>query len=474
MKTTFGCAHLLFVAVLLLMLSCKDEGPKLQQDESGLAMAKTKGHLTQTKTHSSHVVQRWLAVQSAMLYDPAAKNASYGLNANRYMAYCGVALYEAVMPGMPAYQTLSGQLNQMPEMPKTEPGKAYHWPTCANAALAEVTRNLFGIFYNAAAGDQLEQELNQASMAAIGDPAIFNRSVEFGKAVAAQIVAWAATDQPWVNWKTYEIPTGQVGLWNPMNGATTVPNGLAYWGDTRTMVPGSINNVASPRQAYSEDPGSPYYKDMMEVFEVSKNLELDNRIQAKYYEDPAAKGYPSGSSYYAILNQVVAQLNPALDIAALAYAKGGMSLMDGTIGSFKAKFTFNTERPIQFIRRVFGASDAEAQNWTSYIPTPLHPDFPSNHAVFSSSFAHALTTVFGDDVQFSNSSYAGKEVDLGGGFGNHDLGTRHYTSFYNMMNDIAYSRLFGGIHTRYACEEGINQGIKTAQNIDAKVRFKKD
>jgi hypothetical protein len=36
---------------------------------------------------------------------------------------------------MPAYQSLYGQLTDMPVMPITEPGKAYHWPTSANAAL---------------------------------------------------------------------------------------------------------------------------------------------------------------------------------------------------------------------------------------------------------------------------------------------------------------------------------------------------
>ena len=38
----------------------------------------------------------------------------FGLNSARYMAYCGVALYESVVPGMPGYQTLYGQLINMP------------------------------------------------------------------------------------------------------------------------------------------------------------------------------------------------------------------------------------------------------------------------------------------------------------------------------------------------------------------------
>src|SRR5438128_748292 len=123
MKQKIVYAMLLVTTASLFNLSC----------EKGNEPSDTNGHLQQTKTYSSDVVKRWLGVQLPLLYSPAV---SYGVNAGRYMAYCGVALYESVVPGMPSYQSLYGQLNEMPQMPQTEPGKAYHWPTCANAALA--------------------------------------------------------------------------------------------------------------------------------------------------------------------------------------------------------------------------------------------------------------------------------------------------------------------------------------------------
>jgi hypothetical protein len=488
MKKTIAYASLLFSLLSFFVLSCQEE-TQLKEQQRGDAGLKTEGqahgHLTQTKTYSSDVVQRWLAVQTQMLYDPASKVAGgiplYGLNANRWMAYCGVALYEAVVPGMPSYQSLSGQLNEMPGMPEAEPGKSYHWPSCANAALAEMSRKLFGNHYDAATGDALEQELSLVYQEEIGDPVIFNRSVAFGKTVAEKIVAWAGTDRPWLTKPALQL-SYVVGQWWPANlpadQVALVPAGIAYWGETRTMVPGSIDNVAStsPLQEYlySEDPNSAYYKDMQEVYEVSKVLTLNQRLQAQYYDDPASKGYPAGASYFSILKQVVEQIDPGLDVAAIAYAKAGMALMDASIGSFKTKFLYKTERPFQFIQRVIGLADAQASTWESYIPTPGHPDFPANHAVFSSSVAYALTSVFGDNVHFTNSAYAGKMVDLKDGFGVQDLGTRSYTSFYDMMNDIAFSRLYGGIHTRYACVDGIKQGIKTGTNIHDRVKFQKD
>src|SRR6478672_4847687 len=143
MKHKISYAIMSVAFASMLTLSCQKEMKQSSQNEIVPATnrsTETNGHLRQTKTFSSDVVEKWLGVQLPLLYSPPV---SYGVNPGRYMAYCGVALYEAVVPGMPAYQSLHGQLNQMPEMPQTEPGKAYHWPTSANAALAEITRKLF-------------------------------------------------------------------------------------------------------------------------------------------------------------------------------------------------------------------------------------------------------------------------------------------------------------------------------------------
>jgi hypothetical protein len=456
----------------MFTLSCRKEmKPSNEMVAATTRSTETNGHLQQTKTYSSDVVKKWLGVQLPLLYSPPV---SYGVNPGRYMAYCGVALYEAVLPGMPAYRSLVGQLNQMPEMPKTEPGKAYHWPTCANAALAEMTRKLF-TFTPATAGavQSLEEELNGIYESEINDASIFERSKAFGKAVAEKIFNWSTTDHPWSSWAPLVLTNNSRGKWWPENNNPTIANGLAYWGDTRTMVAGSIENVTSEPYVYNDaDVASPYYKDFREVYDISKNLTHDQKHLAKYYDDPAVNGYPAGSSYISVFKQILEQLNPALDITALAYAKAGMSLFDATIGSMKAKFHFMQERPFQFIRRVIEPSNNPATWWKQLIPTPPYADFPANHATFSGAFSHALTTIFGDHVSFTNSTYKGKMVDLGNG--PEDMGSYSYNSFYELANAIAISRVYGGIHTRHAVEEGTKQGIRTAENIDKKVKFLKE
>jgi hypothetical protein len=453
-----------FLFAAVLNFSCQKEARNAENDKNIAASSARNGndhgHLKQTKTYSSEVVQRWLSVQLPMLYNRTTP--PYGLNSNRWMAYTGVALYEALVPGMPAYQSLSGQLNAMPEMPKTKPGVAYYWPASANAALAAITRKLFGVYYDAAAGDPLENELYQQYVNETGDAALIERSASFGKAVAEQIGLWSDSDRPWANFPAFTTTMIGPGYWPvPAN----YPNGVAYWGETRTMVPGSIDDVIADPPAYGS---AGYIADEEEVYTVSKNLTMEQRLQAKYYDDPAALGWPAGASYYGILQQVLKKANPMLDIAAFTYAKMGISLMDATIGSFKAKFHYLVERPQHYLRR------EKETDWTSYIPTPGHPDYPSNHAAFSASVAYVLTSIFGKNFSFTNDLYKGKMVDLGGGLGVHDLGTRSYTSFYDMMEDISLSRLYGGIHTRFACELGNAQGLKTAANVENKVKFRKN
>jgi len=456
------------LAVVIVFGSCQKNDLKLP-DTSTPATARNNqlnGHLKQTKTYSSDVVKKWLGVQTAMLYRPAGN--PFGLNPGRYMAYFGVALYESVVPGMPTYQSLQNQLNGMPAMPQTEPGVGYYWPAAANAALATMTRSFYGTTaaFDDAAVTAMENELNAEYRAAAGNE-MFERSAAFGKEVADRIFEWSKTDN--ANWPTvpYQLPEPFPGMWQPETPGG--PIGFPYWGYNRLMVAGSLNNtISAPPPPYSTSPSSPYYAQYNEVYQVSQHLTNDQKLLAKYYND-ANPGYPAGAHYISILKLALQQYNPPLDVAAVTYAKTGIALFDATTGSFKEKFAHLNERPFQYIRAVIAPTASPA--WKSYIPTPPYPDFPSNHAIFSSSVAYMLGTMFGTNTAFTNSTYEGIMVDLGNGPVN--MGSRTYASFTDLSYEIGISRLYGGIHIRYSIEEGLKEGKKIAQNIDEKLQFRK-
>jgi hypothetical protein len=63
--------------------------------------------------------------------------------ASRIYAYTGVALFEAVVPGMPNNFSVGGQLDGLAMLPYPEEGLVYDWPSVANGSLSTVVRALF-------------------------------------------------------------------------------------------------------------------------------------------------------------------------------------------------------------------------------------------------------------------------------------------------------------------------------------------
>jgi hypothetical protein len=128
MKKLITPVVLIFTAITLLN-SCQKEMDSQQKWEENDSFANAHpihGHLQQTKTYYSEVVFKWIDMQ-LRLFRTSTPFVG-GLPAWRYYGYSAIALYESVVPGMPAYKSLSGQLTNMPAMPQTLRGYAYYWP----------------------------------------------------------------------------------------------------------------------------------------------------------------------------------------------------------------------------------------------------------------------------------------------------------------------------------------------------------
>ncbi|HEX6180644.1 MAG TPA: hypothetical protein VFZ47_05320, partial [Chitinophagaceae bacterium] len=361
------CSGLVSLAFLLLVACEKD----LSYDER-LSKLNASGHLQQTKTFSSEVAQKWHDLQLRILRLPAGAN-PFGLNGNRIFAYCGIALYESVVPGMPAYQSLDFQLTDMPAMPVTQPGKAYHWPTCANAALAYLTKKFYSDISASliVSMDSLEDALSIQYQSECTEE-VFQRSVVFGTTVAERIFNWSKTDGSLTAYPPFVPPTGP-GVWSP-----TAPNPTGvfapYWGKNRLFVAGSLNNTASPPPPpYSTDPNSAYYQMVKEVYDISQTLTPTQIATALYFRDNP--GFQAGTHYQSAFSQVMHKENPQLDFYALAQVQTGIALAESQIGCWKVKYDLLVERPIRYIRNVLGRT-----TWNPVLATPPHPDFPSGHS----------------------------------------------------------------------------------------------
>src|SRR5688500_6909632 len=114
---------LLILPVFYLLISCQKGDNDHVSDHGSLV-----------KTYPSDVLKAWIKLDLQLLRSNDAKLNNFVML--HHWAYSSVALYEAMVPGMPSYQSLSGELSEMPVMPRADHNKNYHWPTCATTVLA--------------------------------------------------------------------------------------------------------------------------------------------------------------------------------------------------------------------------------------------------------------------------------------------------------------------------------------------------
>lgn len=439
---------------LFVFLSCKKDIVEtgFDQQELNAQANSAKGHLKQTKTYTSDVVKTWIAFDLRLLRTNPINN----FVMMQHWAYSSIALYEAVLPGMPAYQTLSGQLNQMPAMPATLPGHAYHWPTAANTVLAAMKRYFYPNITaeDKTSTDSLESALNEVYHNEV-DHEIFQRSVDFGKAVAQSVYDWAKTDGSFTVHPPYILPVGP-GQWEKTFPAFANPQN-PYWSTNRPLMAGSVAAAhIPPPLAFSSDPSSEFYASAKEVYDISQTLTGEQKAQVISWRDVPGGGH---AHWLDIFLQVLNREGNAsmLDKAVVVNAKLGISQSDARISCWKAKYDYNLIRPVSYIRSVLGHT-----TWNSFITTPNHPEYPSAHSSFSVPAAIVLTKEFGDNYSFTDHTY-----DFLG------LPARYYYSFMHAAEDAGDSRVFAGLHYRFSIDAGSKLGTAVEKYMSEKIKFKK-
>lgn len=378
--------------------------------------------------------------------------------ASRAFGYTGVTLYESIVPGMPDYQSLAGQLNELTELPQPVEGITYHWPTVANSALATITRHLFPTASddNQAAIDALYNQLADEFAAEVGAE-IFSRSVTQGRVVADAIFIWSLTDGGHEgfrrNFPADFVPPAGDGLWipTPRTNGDPQPALQPYWGNNRPFVLNFDEECQSPPHPdYSEDQLSVFYQEVLEVYETTQNLTPEQLEIALFWaDDPGQTATPPGHSI-SILTQLLRQEGASLAFAAEGYARMGVAVADAFIGCWKAKYIYNLVRPVTIIQQWLDA------DWMPVVNTPPFPEYPSGHSVQSGAAAVVFRGLFGEEYAFTDHTH--------GGLG---MAPRSFVSFSQMASETAISRLYGGIHYRFAIELGLEQGKCIGERVNA-------
>jgi hypothetical protein len=394
-------------------------------------------------TFGPDVAKQWMDLEYTMIrstgWSPPVASRIYG--------YTSIALYEAVTPGAADYQSLAGQLIDMPAMPQAAANTVYDWPTVANHAVADVMTGFF-----AAAHDTVKAHIapvrdswDAARQAAVAAE-VFDRSVLLGQAIAAAVLEWASTDgYTAYNNCAYTPPTGDPSYWVP-----TPPNNAAplqpCWGQLRTFLiegSGATQECSTPGlpPTFSTTVGSDFYNEANEVFTIRNNITAEQTAIANFWADgPTATGTPAGH-WVRLTGQLLVEQNEKLDVAAEAYARVGISVHDAFIVCWNVKYRLSLLRPITYIRRYMDST------WTPLLTTPNFPECTSGHSSQSGATSRALEGIWGTGLTFTDNSHA----DRG-------LPARSFGSIAQAADEAALSRLYGGIHYRSGNDLGLLSG----------------
>lgn len=368
--------------------------------------------------------------------------------ASRAFAYLGVTAYEALASGDTTMTSLSGQLNGLTPLPQREGGMAYDEAVVMQAALSSAAREFFG--NTGPTGQRALKRMTEKLSSEVSTglaPDLVARSQAYGESITAHILAWSLDDGgakvenmgfP-LEYKLTEGPEH----WVPTNliNQQQMPL-LPKWGENRPFAM-KIGNACPlpPPPAYSEEKGSDFYTEALEVYEAVNNLTPEQRAIARFWsDDPMLSPTPPGHWIVIALKLLDERQASAAEHADLL-ARLGISLADAFIGCWHSKFEFDLVRPVTYIKRVIDPK------WEPILITPPFPEYPSGHSTQSGAAATVLTAFFGENFAFTDNTH---EKDK--------LPNRSFKSFWDAANEAGISRLYGGIHFRAAIDRGLDQG----------------
>lgn len=378
--------------------------------------------------------------------------------ASRIYAYASLAQYEAVRYIDPHAPAFADKLNGFPQLPVPDKNKQYNFILAGTKAFCTVAYNV-RIF----SADTLRhyEDSVYALYKAVLPEDVYNNSIVFGDTIGKAILGRTKKD---MYKETRGMPKylgyDEDGKWKP-----TAPDYLdgaeAYWKLIKpfTLDTSSMFRPAAPF-AFSKDSLSAFYKMVLDVYNTAESLTDEQKTIARYWDDNpfvmehsghmmfGNKKITPGGHWMGITAIACRQANKDAVETAKAYALTSMSLLDGFISCWDAKYAYEYVRPITVINEWFN------KEWDPFLQTPAFPEYTSGHSTISASAATVLTYMFGDQFAFhdnSDSAYIGM--------------TRDFSSFKQAAEEASISRFYGGIHYRPSLDTGLVCGAKVGANV---------
>ena len=300
-----------------------------------------------------------------------------------------------------------------------------------------------------------------AALAAIPDGVAETDGIAVGRAAAAAIVALRASDGSNQPLQDFAYPQGTAPGEYRFTPGIEPPFAFApLWG---TVTPFVLNDSSQFRPKPPYDVSSKKY-----TADFNEIKALGSDTSSARTADQTEIGYFWDESSPLAWNRIARTVSASrgLDLWENARLFGllNLSMADGYIGSWEAKYHYNYWRPVTAIRLAAsdGNPDTEADlTWTPLLVTSPIPDYPSGHAVQGGAAAESLKQFFGtDDISFHACSLT---LPAGSTCTDPAPVMRSYASFTDAADENALSRILIGYHFRVAVEEGTEHGRKIAK-----------
>jgi hypothetical protein len=435
----------LFISLVLLTTSCKKTNENYQKEISDPRFL-------------HDVMGKYTSIIVHDIFSPPVASRNY--------AYTTIAAYEAARHADSTYRSLEGQLNGLSDIPKPDKSKKYSFELASIRAMITTGRKF--IFSEEDLNTFEKELLTKIEKINMPDD-VYKNSIEYGDIIAKHILSWADKDtyKQSRSFPKFSIDTEKKSRWRP-----TPPGYMdavePHWSKIRAMLLDSAAQFKpTPPTKFDVTKNSTFMKEAMEVYNVGKNLTEEQKEIANFWDcNPyklnvtghvmhATKKISPGGHWMSIARQVAVKTKADFVKTTQTYALTSLALFEGFISCWDEKYRSNSIRPESIINEYIDDS------WTPLLQTPPFPEYTSGHSVISSASAVVLTSLYGDNFSFVDST----EIIFG-------LPTRSYTSFQNAADEASLSRLYGGIHYKPAIFNGVEQGKKIGAFILNKVKFK--
>jgi len=388
--------------------------------------------------------------------------------ASRNYAYAAVAAYEVIAAGYPnEYETLVGQLKGLTSLPPLPKNEAVDYPLAALLAYIKVGEAV--TFPEGSMQVYRDSIVNLARSKGLSRKTEM-ASRELADSVAAGIIRWSRKDnyletRGAEKYSVKDIP----GRWiptPPMYASAVEP----HWQDIRTMVIDSSGIFCPPPPpAFNiADKSSTYYQEVIKIKNAVDSLTPEQRHIAEFWDDNpfkmnvighvmfGSKKFSPPGHWMGVIGIAAQKAKFDFPSTVYAYAVTSIALFDAFIQCWHVKYKYNTVRPETVINKYLD------MNWRPYLQTPAFPEYTCGHSTISSSAAEALTSVFGDNFAYTDST----ELEFG-------IASRNFSSFRAAAIENNWARFYGGLHFHNSCITSTEIGKNVGQLIVGRLKMKK-